>query len=174
MRRTFFLVALPLLLLACGGNAKPAPTATPTETPVPASPTPVPPTLTPLPTATPIPPTATPVPPTAVPTTPPATATTAPRPVARISITPNQISPGATVNATGIGFLPNATISIAGTIMGQSAALGSLQAGPDGSFIVSLPVPSIPGLPKGTLSATITASDPGGNTASAPITLVIN
>ena len=66
-------VALALVITACGGT----PTATPvppTATPVPPTATPVPPTATPVPpTATPVPPTATPVPPTATPVPPTAT-----------------------------------------------------------------------------------------------------
>lgn len=87
MIRAILVLTLILLLAACG-PLTPAPTAAPTETPVPPTATPLPPTATPtntptatatntpLPTATPtntatatsLPPTATPVPPTSTPT----------------------------------------------------------------------------------------------------------
>ncbi len=83
-------IALLVLLAACGAEATPTPTPRPaTPTPVPATPTPVPATATPTripPTATPVPPTptlrpgVTPPPATATPTPAPATATPTPRP----------------------------------------------------------------------------------------------
>lgn len=61
-RGLLFVVLVALPLAACAGQV-PAPTATPSDSPVPPSATPVPPTATALPpTATPVPPTATPEP----------------------------------------------------------------------------------------------------------------
>jgi hypothetical protein len=81
---------------------QPLPTATPTDTSLPAAATPVPATDTPAPpTATPVPPTNTPVPPTATPPPPTATATAAPEPAA-----------GALGSASAIGILVAAAAAL--------------------------------------------------------------